>query len=304
MADTSAEPIRYFMLSEDDDADDGSGQEGRSGGAGRMCLVEIRCYPKLGLAADGHARWVLERTVVPVPSSSDVSRALGDAVDNYVATKISDPAFAFSDTWWIVSDPGGLGAGAEAVNRAQKGLHQLLLGDPAQAVCQALGGPMPGMVGGIAAELPLPIDRPLGFIQELLEVGGMAVGIFAGMPLLTTASCKSFLHDQLTHSVARGIGAATQELLAPAPGPPDAGSLPPADGSGGLFQRRTHPAGETSAGAQRPWRRSGRERRVVGGNDPQSQTSPDDVTKRAIERNRPARGQGPGTNRGGAATSR
>jgi hypothetical protein len=286
MADASAEPFRYFILYENDDADDesgDSGQQGRSGAAGRMCLVEIRCHPARGQAADRRARWVLERTVVRIPSS-DVSHVLGDAVDNYVAKKITDPAFTFSDTWWIVSDPGGLGAAAEAVNHAQDGLHQLLLDDPAQTICQALGSPMPRMVGDLAAELPLPIvDRPLGFIREVFEVGGMAVGLLAGMPLLATASCKAFLHDQVTSGAARTIGAATRALLTPPAGPPKASKT-----------RTTHPAPTTRA---KTWQ----QRRGVGGDHPRSPTSPDDVTQRAINRNPPARRQGRGTSRGPSA---
>jgi hypothetical protein len=110
MADLSAEPIRYFALPRMSGPDDDPGQQGRSAGDVRMRILEIRCYPASGLlAADGHARSVLERTVVPVPSS-DVGQVIGDAVNNYVTNKISDPAFAFSDRWWVVSDPLGFDA--------------------------------------------------------------------------------------------------------------------------------------------------------------------------------------------------
>jgi hypothetical protein len=304
MTDASAKPIRYFALSEDDDADDDSGQQGRSGGAGRMYFVEIRCYPKPGRRRwpARPARWVLKRTVVPVPSSSDASRVLGDAVDNYVATKISDRAFAFSDTWWIVSDPGRFGVGAAAVQRAQQGLHQLLLGDPAQAVCQALGGPVPGMVGGIAGQLPLPVDRPLEFIQQLVEVGGMAFGVFAGIPVLTTACCKAFLHDQLTRTVARGTRAVMRDLLTPAPEPPDVARLPSVGGLGGRDRQKTRAARTT------PW--DDVPGRWAGGRSPgqrtrAARTTPlDNVTRRAAERNPTARGRSTRTNRGGFTTSR
>ncbi len=182
MTDAGAQWVRYLALSEDEDSD----QQRRSSGACRMRFVEFRCYPKPEpVATDGHARWVLERTVVPVPSTNNAGQLLGDAVDNYVATKISDRADEATDTWWIVSDPGGLAADAAVVQHTQQGLHRLLFGDPAQAVCQALGGPVPGMVGDIAGELPLPIDRPLEFIQQALQVAGMAVGVLAGMPVLT-----------------------------------------------------------------------------------------------------------------------
>jgi hypothetical protein len=229
MTDASAKPIRYLALSEDDDADDDSGQQGSSGGGGGLHYVEIGC---LESRAGGHTQWVLERTVVTVPRTSDAGHALGDAVDNYVAAKISDRAFAFSDTWWIVSDPGRLGVDDEVVQRTQEGLHKLLLGDPAKAVCQALRVPAPGTVAGIAGQLALPIDRPLGLIEQLLQVAGMAVGVCAGMPVLTTACCKAFLHDQFTRGVARGTRAVIENALAPAPAPkpPDVGTRPPGDG--------------------------------------------------------------------------
>jgi hypothetical protein len=92
MTDASARPIRYLAVSEDD-ADDDSGQQSSSGGGGGLHYVEIGCY--LDFRAGGQTRWVLERTVVTVPRSSDAGHALGDAVDSYVATMISDRAFAF-----------------------------------------------------------------------------------------------------------------------------------------------------------------------------------------------------------------
>jgi hypothetical protein len=236
MADQSAESIRYFTLPEYDNTDDDSGQQGQSDGTGLIRVVEIRCYPDLDrtfhpgsqqpdrsehesarpLTADYHARWVLERTVIPVPSS-DVSYLIGvEAVDEYLAEKIIDPAFEVISDMWIVHDPGGFDAVAQADYGMQRGLHRLLLGDRTRAVCGELGVPGPGadVAGGIAAEIRLPIDGPLNFIKLLLQVAGMAVGMLVGLPVLTTACCKSFLHDQLTRMMARGIGAAIRDLAA------------------------------------------------------------------------------------------
>lgn len=268
MTDASARPIRYLAVSEDD-ADDDSGQQGSSGGGAGLHYVEIGCY--LEFRAGGQTRWVLERTVVTVPRSSDAGHALGDAVDNYVATMISDRPFAFSDRWWIVCDPGGLGAYDAAVQHAQDGLHKLLLGDPAQKVCQALGFPAPGMVGGIAGQLALPIDGPLGFIEQLLQVAGMAVGVCAGMPVLTTACCKAFLHDQLTRGVARGTHALIKGMLTSAPEPPGPPEPP-----------KRHPPGRTRLGENpTPWRTLRQNRRAAP-----------NTAKPTVEKN--TRGQGRG----------
>jgi len=235
--DTDDDVVTYFTLPEDDDADDDSGQhghahddsgrQGHAAGAATVRFVQIRWSP-----APGRDRtWVLERTVVRGIHGSDVSDLTEDTVADYMAQKISDPVFAYTDRWWIVSDPGGVGAAAGAVESARQGMHKLLLGNPAQAVCEKLGVPFPDIAGGVAAQIPLPIDAPFGFIKQLLQVAGMAVGMLAGFPVLTTACCKSFLHDQITRRVARGIrqvvldpimrGVPTRQPVAPPAAPPE-----------------------------------------------------------------------------------
>ena len=298
MTDASAKPIRYLAVSEDDNPDDDSGQQGSSGGGGGLHYVEIGCY--LEFRAGGQTRWILERTVVPIPRTSDASRALGDAVDNYVATVISDRVFTLSDRWWIVCDPGGLGADDAVVQHAQEGLHKLLLGDRVEEVWRALGVPAPGVAGGIAGQLALPIDGPLGFIEQLLQVAGMAVGVCVGMPVLTTACCKAFLHDQVTRGVTRGTHALIKGMLTSAPeppappeppGPPDAGRRPPADGLGD--GPVLHPAGPVTLPNEYRRPTSRRRPRVV-----------DDTTRRTIQRNTPARERSTRPDPGGFTTSR
>jgi hypothetical protein len=202
--------VIYFTLPEDDDAEDDSGEQGHAdfgqgghaAGPARVRIVQIRCYPALG-----HDRtWELRRTVVRGIRGSSVTGLTRDTAADYVAQKISDAAFASTDTWWIVSDPRGFDWTAQKVGRAQLGLHRLLIGDRVEAVWGAFsGGPAPGAVADIASAIPLPVDEPLGFIKQLVDVAGMAVGVLAGFPVLTTACCKSFLHDQLTRGVAWGV---------------------------------------------------------------------------------------------------
>ena len=98
-----------------------------------------------------------------------------------------------------------------------EGLHRLLLGDPtAKVVTSGLPRPYAAVAAGIAAQIPLPIDGPFMLIKMSLQVAGMAVGLLAGFPVLTTACCKSFLHDQLTGGAARGIEAVVRDLASPA----------------------------------------------------------------------------------------
>jgi len=231
--DTEIVVVTYFMEPEDDDGDEDSGQQGQAHddfgrgrrsrgartrssqghpvGAATVRIVQIRCYP-----APGRDRTcVLQRTVVCGINRGDVSGLTGDAVANYMAQKISDSAVARTDRWWIVSDPWRAGAAAGAFESAQERMRQVLLGDPVQAVATKVGVPFPDIAGGIAAQIPLPVDAPFGFIKELLQFGGMAFGILAGFPLLTTACCKSILHDQLTSAIARGIRHGIEDLAAP-----------------------------------------------------------------------------------------
>jgi hypothetical protein len=232
MADPDAGPIPasappedlviYFTLPEDDDADDDSGEQGHADfgqgghavGPARVRIVQIRCCP----AAGRDRTWELQRTVVRRIRGSDVGGLTRDTAASYVAQKISDPAFASTDSWWVVSDPRGFDWAGQAVGTAQEGLHRLLLGDPIEAVWGAFGGgPAPGAVADIASAIPLPVDEPLGFIKQIVDVAGMAVGVLTGFPVLTTACCKSFLHDQLTRGIARGIHYVVQGPDTPAP---------------------------------------------------------------------------------------
>lgn len=200
--------------------------------------------------------WVLERTVMSATpgqianlasavakrSGNETGTGFGgriaDAFDEYAAKQAGDPVFEIISDRWAVRDPGGFNALAQADAGVQEGLHQLLLGAPTEAVCRAFGidGPGSALIRGIACEVALPVDRPLRTIKQLLEVAGMAAGVLLGMPVVSTACFKAFAHDQLTRTLARGVGEVVQDVLrtdAPAqgteaPASPASGAPPPA----------------------------------------------------------------------------
>jgi hypothetical protein len=215
------ETITYWVVLADDSTDSDSGDDDESAQTCVVNHVEIRCYRARGTGpprsaggattgppgANQHPPWVIERHVSPVRISARLRGTVAGAVKDDLANTISTRVFGAISDQWVVQDPGRLGASADQTAQAGDGLHQILLGAPAEKVSSALGvtGPVPSIVGGVAGQLPLPIDGPFGFIKALAQVAGMAIGVATGVPLLATASCKSFVHDQVTQGIARAL---------------------------------------------------------------------------------------------------
>jgi hypothetical protein len=57
----------------------------------------------------------------------------------------------------------------------------------------------------VANVIPLPTDRPLTLISQVVDLAGVAFGLLTGHALVAIASFKSLVHKQLVHSVASAI---------------------------------------------------------------------------------------------------
>jgi hypothetical protein len=230
----TSQRCHYFAIVEDDHRQ-GTRRQRQQARTSPLRFVQIQCHVERG----HDSAWILERDLAPIPWSK-IPEVLSEAPANYAAERIIDAAFNASDSSCIVRDPGGFGALAEADSREVEALHRLLLGDPTQAVLSALRSPQTNAASGITAQIPLPIDSPLDFIKVGLQVAGMAVGTIAGCPILTTACCKSFLHDQLVRGAAHGIRGLAPRPGHPPPPPPAAIGSHPWIGNGQRL--RTVPA--------------------------------------------------------------
>jgi hypothetical protein len=236
----AAQPaLTFAYCAPTDDGD--AGHAWRRAGAASISIrvIRVRSQPEPGARQEPAARSAepSEAITAVTPAAGRDSRIersvaiitartpseLTTAVADYLAGKTIDGMFPVLTDTWVARDPGGFGADALALDRAEDGIHQFLLGIPAASVCKALGAPV--AVGGVAenmtAELPLPVDGPLQFITTLVEIAGLAAGVVAGIPVLTTAICKALVHDQFTRFVAQ------KAVLAAVPSP---GSTPERDG--------------------------------------------------------------------------
>jgi hypothetical protein len=176
----------------------------------------------------------IERSVAVITARTPGE--LTTAVADYLAGTTIDGMFPVLTDTWVARDPGGFGAGALALDRAEDGIHQFLLGVPAASVGKALGAPVAvaAVADGVTGKLPLPVDGPMEFITTLVEIAGMAAGLVAGVPVLTTASCKALVHDQFTRFAAQkaALAAVPAPGSAPEPdGPQDRLAAVPAPGS-------------------------------------------------------------------------
>jgi hypothetical protein len=184
---------------------------------------------------------IVERTTVTIPRdqyeaieherqeiASMADRAHDQAIDalsESISAKITERGWNEVSECWVTRDPAYFGSAVQGIDAAYARLRQVLLDEPAQAVgdWMRFPGPVSSVIGDIAENIPLPIDRPLGSFRTFLEVAGMAVGLAVGVPLLATACLKSYVHDQLKRAVTDGVRTIVDEVLHPAersePGP-------------------------------------------------------------------------------------
>jgi hypothetical protein len=214
-----------------DDSTDSDSAEQDDDGSAQTCVmdhVEIRCYwvahersaPSAKRATatpadtDHHGWWVAERSVRSAPISASQRSKLAGAGADVLANTISNKVFPVVSDGWVVQDPGRAGAFSDLTDSAQDAMHQFVLGAPATEVCRALDAPRAALpvVDGVARELPLGIDDLFHTIKTVAQIAGMAIGVATGVPLVSTAAFKAFVHDQVTRVLTREFDEA---LIAP-----------------------------------------------------------------------------------------
>jgi len=160
-------------------------------------------------------RLVIQREVPPERSldAQKLSEKIGDksseAIADYIAHRLDsimseslDRAISLSG----VQDPGSFGALAEGVNGFQESFHNILVGAPAEAAASSLDIPDGTAICFVAEHIPIgSVDRSLGSARLFIEITGIFVGMAVGLPMMTSASVKAFVHDVFRRTMAAGI---------------------------------------------------------------------------------------------------
>jgi hypothetical protein len=185
---------------------DGTASFAPAAGAEEMTLVRV-CLSEVD-----RTRMVLEVGFAPIPrddykefASKSLDKVV-EGVEEYAAQRITDGPWTQLSQLWITKNPGGFGADADAVQALKDGLHQCLLGNPAEMIASGLGLPDPAGLGQVVDVIPiLAIDRPLNAVKRCFELVGILVGVATGLPPLACASLKLLVHDEVTRALTKGI---------------------------------------------------------------------------------------------------
>ncbi|WP_432893030.1 hypothetical protein ACQPYH_18965 [Kribbella sp. CA-245084] len=136
------------------------------------------------------------------------------------ASNIVDTTWPSITEQWKVTDPGRLDATADRIADLNAFLHQLLLGEPADAAANVLG--LQPVIGSLASELPLPLDKQTSKLTLSIRVVGVVGGIVTGHPALSIACGKSLARQKVTELVTDSV----LNIIEPSPEDPVADADP------------------------------------------------------------------------------
>jgi hypothetical protein len=123
-----------------------------------------------------------------------------DAISEYLAVRIEASALDEAFQGWRVSDQAGLGQDLESLDGFDKDIHEAV-GESFKSLMYVLEIPDSDPVdlaGSIIKLVPIGfIDKTIGSIRLMIEVGGIAFSIMSGNPLLACACFKALVHDQV-----------------------------------------------------------------------------------------------------------
>lgn len=121
--------------------------------------------------------------------------------------RVLSPDWDRATLTWHPTDFGQFDRAAALATNLQDRIHVEAGQWVAQMASHAnVPAPVPFGDGTIVARvIPLPTDRPLTLISEVVDLAGVAVGLVTGHVPLAITSFKSLVHKQLVHSVANGI---------------------------------------------------------------------------------------------------
>jgi hypothetical protein len=136
-----------------------------------------------------------------------LGRQVEAATAHSTAQAIGDPAWKTVSQRWVADGSAGFDAAAATVADFDADLHNILLNRPVQQFSSWAGAPGPAaaVLGGVAGAADLPVDRPLGAVTRIIQVGGIVVGMASGHAILASACFKSLVHDTFIEGLTRGI---------------------------------------------------------------------------------------------------
>lgn len=241
-------------LNDQEDGSAGSSGSGLAGGlgwpgpcfiAGRVVLVRKRALNLTQTSAQPPVYLVdivVERAEVPPDfgrlvnevikreqsSGTGFDDKLSDALAEYTAKRIGEPIWHTVAEHWATVESGGLDAVAHAIEDFQAGVHEALLGKPAESVMKLAGTPPAAAApaSGVVAEIPLPIDHPLTLVDHSISVAEILVGMVPPRHPLAVHGMQRLAHDLAISALKQGV--AQLEAIAAEPPAPRPASQPPA----------------------------------------------------------------------------
>lgn len=183
-------------------------------------IVRLTPRPLRPGSQPGRSGIAIERgtlTITPEPGetvrhlTSRAEERLGRQVEaataHSTAEAIGDPVWKTVSQRWVADGSAGFDAAAATVADFDTDLHNILLNRPVQQVSSWAGAPGPAaaVLGGVAGAADLPVDRPLGAVTRIIQVGGIVVGMASGHAILASACFKSLVHDTFIEGLTRGI---------------------------------------------------------------------------------------------------
>ncbi len=129
------------------------------------------------------------------------------AITDSTADRISEPAWQFAAEGWVTGQY-PLDRIVSGSTQLESGIHELLLGRPAQlaASLSGLSEPESNLIRAVTSAAPIAtIDRPLSLGRTIIEISTIVLGAIAHNPSMVGAGLKSFAHDTFTREFAKGI---------------------------------------------------------------------------------------------------
>jgi hypothetical protein len=183
-------------------------------------IVRLTPGPVRPGSQPGRSGIAIERgtlTITPEPGetvrhlTSRAEERLGRQVEaataHSTAQAIGDPVWKTVSQRWVADGSAGFDTAAATVADFDADLHNILLNRPVQQFSSWAGvpGPAAAVLGGVAGAADLPVDRPLGAVTRIIQVGGIVVGMASGHAILASACLKSLVHDTFIEGLTRGI---------------------------------------------------------------------------------------------------
>ena len=129
-----------------------------------------------------------------------------DALNEYVAEKISDPVLCVLGTNPITVDNNCLGAAAQQIDDFVTGVHDIVFADPSREVTKLfdVDSSVSDVTSEVLAKYPLPIDHPLEVTKRTIRVTEVAVGAATGQHQLVVDGIRGLFRDFAVSAMKEG----------------------------------------------------------------------------------------------------